>query len=147
MSFHETNIISTVIMGFQIDEPYVFIPWSLSVERVTEFFLLHPISRITEKYYVMYNVRVLKSLKCNIGLHFGDTLNRIEFFRDEYNDIIKSYDEFQNAFESVFGKPNMQKRGSEGFNDNQWIIADKVRIIHNITERFGITEYLYIERI
>ena len=82
-----------------------------------------------------------------IGFHFEPRLNgkltEFEFFRTNYDDQQKSFDEFQKHFEQIFGQATKVTKGSDGFNNYEWLL-DKVQIIHLVYDRFGLEEHMRI---
>ena len=133
-------------MGLLISDPEVFVPWSMSEEDVPVLFRNCPVTFVTEGYYVMKGATLFGNLICNIGFHFDNTLRRIEFFRNEYEDLRKSYDGFQRSIERVFGKPTNQSTDETGFLNCTWRISDDIRVTHYVIERFGLEEHLNIEQ-
>ena len=145
MFYQKQNNQATILSGLQIDAPMIFVPWDMTVKDVDGYFINHSLSRVTDNYYTIKDVKLFDTLICNIGFHFDDTLKRIEFFRDDYSDLQKSYDDFQVVFESKFGKPSKRSISSTNFEDCEWDIANKIKIYHYIMDRFGLAEYLFIE--
>ena len=141
----EIKGVPDIIDGLKIDEPSVFIPWELSVEMLSTNMYEYQLSRVSNNYYTLRGARLFNALICNIGLHFNNVLKKIEFFRDDYSDLHKSFHDFQRVFENVFGKPIMKERVSDSFNSYEWVVGNKVKIRHYVIDRFGLTEYLYIE--
>ena len=148
MSFHKHNSQIDILKGLQIDEPNVFVPWDKNVKDVEERFPKNLLIHITDGYYTIKDVTLFDILTCNIGLHYdhGNMLKRIEFFRNDYDDLIKSYKDFQIVFENKFGKPIKRKKVLNHFESCEWDIEGKVKIHHYVMDRFGLAEYLYIER-
>jgi len=136
-----------ILSGIQIEEPEVFIPWDTSASDLAVLFSKYPLTRVTDDYYTIKDVRLLNNLTCNIGLHFDNMLTRVEFFRNDYSDLDKSYNEFQMIFESKFGKPSKRIRDLANFESCEWDICNRIKIHHYVIDRFGLTEYLYIRRI
>ena len=84
-----------------------------------------------------------------LGFHFeprsGDFLYELEFFRRSYSEQKKSYQEFQDHFEAVFGKPNFTQSGYGGFDSCTWNLQD-VEIAHYVFDRFGPEEHMRIRK-
>jgi len=135
-----------ILDGIQIDAPNVFIPWDLCESEVRKIFLNYQVSHIVDAYYAIKDVRIFNTLVCNIGLHFDKALSRVEFFRNDYADLHKSYNEFQKVFIGKFGKPSRRSRASAGFDSCEWDIDNRVKISHFVMDRFGLTEYMFIEK-
>lgn len=134
--------------GFQIEIPSTFVPWIIKESVMFDLFN-KKISKVTSGYYVLKNTVSLGGLKCNIGFHFNkttETLRKIEFFREIKLPHAKSFEEFQTYFEKSYGKPSESNKGTEGFNDYIWDIGADVKIFHNIFDRFGLEEHMYIEK-
>lgn len=147
MLSHDRNSRTAILKGLQIEDPMVFISWDISVKDVGGKFKGYPICYVTDSYYTIKGAKLFNTLACNIGLHFENTLKRIEFFRDNYSDLVKSYNDFQAIFESKFGKPSKWIITSTNFEACEWDIGNKVKICHYVMDRFGLAEYLYIEKI
>jgi len=134
-----------IIKGFQVDDPKVFIPWGITEKTLKDIFD-NKLRQVTSGYYTT-TCKSLNGLDCELGFHFEPRINgqlkELEFFRKNYNDQKKSFDDFQVHFEKQFGLPTYSKRGNEGFNDYLWTIGD-VQIIHRIFDRFGPEEHMRI---
>jgi hypothetical protein len=144
MFYH--NHQADILKGLQIDEPAVFIPWDTSVNNVEACFPNNPLSCVTDCYYTIKDVRLFSTLTCNIGLHFDNMLKRIGFFRNDYSDLRKSYNDFQMIFENKFGKPSKRSSDPTTFESYEWDIGNKIKIYHYVMDRFGLAEYLFIEK-
>lgn len=75
-------------------------------------------------------------------------LKELEFFRQSYQNLKESFDEFQAYFEKEFGKPRKSKlvKNGCGFMHYEWKFRN-VRIYHYLMDRFGPEEHLRIERV
>ncbi|NIM06329.1 MAG: hypothetical protein GTN65_12105, partial [Armatimonadetes bacterium] len=62
-------------------------------------------------------------------------LRELEFFRRQYPDLRKSFDEFQSYAERAFGKPSDAAEGGGGFGKYEWKFKG-VRIYHYVLDRF-----------
>jgi len=147
ISYPKNNNQIDILKGIQIDDPKVFIPWDISNKDIEVFFHNCSLSRITNNYYAIYNTKLFGTLICNVGLHFDNILKRIEFFRNDYTDLQKSYDEFQTIFETKFGKPTRKIGNPINFDSCEWSISNNIVIYHHVMDRFGLEEHMYIERI
>jgi len=147
MFYHEHESRAEILKGLQIDDPMVFVQWDFSVNDIEDCFQEHPLLRITGDYYVIKNVRLFDSLICNVGFHFDEKLKRIEFFRDDHDSLQKSYNDFQKRFEYKFGKPSKCGKVLDEFESSEWKFGNKVKIYHDVMDRFGLVEYLCIEKI
>ena len=147
MFYHEHGSRAEILKGLQIDAPMVFILWDSNANDFEDCLLKHPLSHVTDNYYVIKNARLFDTLICNIGFHFENKLKRIEFFRDDYGNLRDSYNDIQKRFECRFGKPYKCENVLDEFENSEWNIGNKVRIYHDVIDRFGLTEYLCIERI
>jgi hypothetical protein len=134
--------------GFQIEVPEVFVPWSVSQSHLRELLSAYGLREITTGYFTI-SCKSMGGMKHELGFHFeprsGDTLYELEFFRRSYPDQKKSYQEFQNHFEAVFGKPTFTKPGNEGFNSCAWNLED-IEIVHYVFDRFGPEEHMRIRK-
>jgi len=134
--------------GFKIDKPDIFIPWGTDEQTLKNLFKEYSLKRVTTGYYTAECIS-LGELKCIIGFHFDPRLKgkliELEFFRIDYNDQRKSFNEFQHSFEKVFGQPTSITKGNEGFNNYQWLL-NEVQIIHHIYDRFGPEEHMRIRK-
>ena len=146
MSCHRKRNQIDILKGLQVDEPKIFIPWDTSANDIEICFPNEILSCVTDRYYTIRDVRVFDALICNIGLHFDNMLKRIEFFRNDYDDLCRSYSDFQIIFESEFGNPSKRSRDSTNFEHCEWNIGNEIKIYHYVMDRFGLAEYLYIEK-
>ena len=109
--------------GFKIDSPNVFVPWNIDEKEFLELFKTAELKNVTSGYYTI-PCESLNGLKSLIGFHFeprkNGVLNELEFFRTNYDDPKKSFDDFQSHFENAFGKPTGSSKGNEGFDNYQW---------------------------
>ena len=147
-------------VGFQVEEPQVFIPWDITT---TDFLTLahhrhlDRLKRITEHYYVL-SCTILDGLQINLGFHFrgGEGkpeapghLEELEIFRDTTPDLQASYREFQAHLTRAFGRPTTTKTESmqtplptvywtvEGSNIYQYVL-----VRHYILDRYGPEEHV-----
>ena len=139
---HDDN--TSILKGLQFDDPMVFIPWNIGARVFETEFQNHQISCVTDGYYTVKDVRLFDILVCNVGFYFDTRLNRIEFFRNDYSNLQKSFNEFQTVFEANFGKPSKQANASTNYETYEWNIRNKIKIHHYVMDRFGLTEYLFI---
>ena len=134
--------------GFKIDNPNVFIPWNITEKELTELFTGNELKNVTNGYYT-FPCESLNGLKCIIGFHFeprkNGILNELEFFRAEYIDQKKSFEEFQSHFENEFGKATSKSNGNDGFENYDWWI-NGIRIVHYVFDRFGPEEHMRIKK-
>lgn len=142
------NLDMTIDKGFKIDQPDIFVPWDIDEKQLTDLFKGKNLHNVTTGYYVT-DSESLDGLKCKIGFHFeprkNGRLQELEFFRTNYNDLSKSYKEFQDFFTRKFGKPTKSTPGDEGFEIHQWDLKG-VNIGHFVIDRFGPEEHMRIKR-
>ena len=135
--------------GFQIDRPNIFVPWDIDEKTLKDLFKGQELKHVTTGYYTI-NCTSLDSLNCMIGFHFdprsNGRLNELEFFRMNYDNQQKSFDEFQNAFTNSFGQPSSTTKGNEGFNNYEWRL-NNVQIVHYVFDRFGPEEHMRIKKL
>lgn len=135
--------------GFQIDNPKTFVPWNIDENKLIELFNDQKLKHVTTGYYTT-SCDSLNGLTCMLGFHFEPRMNgklkELEFFRLYYSDQKKSFNEFQRYFVGGFGNPTKTSKGSEGFNNYEWILNDIV-IVHFIFDRFGPEEHMRIKKI
>jgi len=59
-----------------------------------------------------------------LGFHYeprkNGLLNELEFFRTDYSDQEKSFNDLQSHFETEFGKQTSESNGNEGFKNYTW---------------------------
>ena len=146
MFYHNRNNQLDISKGLQIDDPMAFVPWDTIANNIETCFPNNPLSCVTDSYYTIKDVRLFDTLTCNIGLHFDNMLKRIEFFRNDYSDLRKSYNDFQMIFESKFGKPSKRSSDPTNFESCEWDISNKIKIYHYVMDRFGLEEHLFIEK-
>ena len=142
------NKIMDITKGFQIEDPNVFVPWSVSQSQLRELLSKHGLTHITKGYFTI-TCKSMGGMEHELGFHFeprsGDFLYELEFFRRSYSDQKKSYQEFQGHFEAVFGKPNFVQPGYEGFDSCTWNFQN-VEIVHYVFDRFGSEEHMRIRK-
>ena len=135
--------------GFQIDQPNIFVPWDIDEKTLTDLFKVQDLKHVTTGYYTISCIS-LDSLNCMIGFHFdprsNGRLNEFEFFRMNYDNQQKSFDEFQNSFTKSFGQPTNTTNGNEGFNNYEWRL-NSVQIVHFVFDRFGPEEHMRIKKL
>jgi len=131
--------------GFQIETPNIFVPWDIDERELKKIFKAGSLKHVTEKYYTT-SCTSLNGLNCMLGFHFqlDGELNELEFFRTDYSDPQKSFDEFQKYFVGSFGNPTKTSKGNEGFNNYEWNLG-KVQIVHFVYDRFGPEEHMRIK--
>jgi hypothetical protein len=147
MFYRKGDDLTGLLSGLHIDDPDLFIPWDINSKDIESCFQNDFLSQVADDYFVMRNVKLFGTLLCNIGLHFTNKLKKIEIFRDDYTDIYKSFDGFQTVLEKTFGKPIKRKKVPSVIISYEWDICSTVKIHHYIMDRFGLGEYLYIERV
>jgi len=143
-----SNLNMEIGKGFQIDNPEIFIPWDISERELTDLFNGHELKHVTTGYYTTACTS-LKGLNCMLGFHFdprsNGRLNELEFFRTNYDDQKKSFDEFQTHFLTAFGQPTNSTKGNEGFTNYEWQFGN-VQIVHYVFDRFGPEEHMRIKK-
>ena len=134
--------------GFQIDNPKIFIPWDIDEKELTNLFNGHELKHVTTGYYTT-SCTSLNGLTCMLGFHFdprsNGRLNELEFFRTNYDDQRKSFEEFQTHFVNAFGQPTEAAKGNEGFEDYTWQL-NNVQIVHYVFDRFGPEEHMRLKK-
>lgn len=135
--------------GFQIDQPNIFVPWDIDEKTLRDLFKGQDLKYVTTGYYTV-NSTSLDISNCMLGFHFdprsNGRLNELEFFRINYDNQQKSFDEFQNAFTHSFGQPSSTTKGNEGFNNYEWRLND-VQIVHYVFDRFGPEQHMRIKKL
>ena len=163
--FNDGSASKKLLLGIQIDNPKVFIPWDISEMDFVELFKCHGIDFVVEKNYYVKNVTLFGENHCNIGVTFEKTIRKIGISRDNCEEdnslkdkliktpegckiyLEKSFKSFQIALEKEFGKPTKRSKNETGFDECEWDIGKKIKIYHYVMDRFGLAEYLWIERI
>ncbi|WP_157366879.1 hypothetical protein [Algoriphagus vanfongensis] len=135
--------------GYKIDEPDIFVPWDIDEQTLTQKLNGHDFKHVTAGYYTI-SCTSLNGLCCMLGFHFeprkNGNLNELEFFRTDYNDLEKSFNNFQSHFEKEFGKPTSEANGNEGYKNYAWKF-ESVQIVHYVFDRFGPEEHMRIKKI
>ena len=135
-----------ISLGLKITDPDLFIPWNINTKQLKTVFEGHDIKYVTDTYYTI-GCEMFNSLNCILGFHFQhttfDRILEFEFFRTNYSEQEKSFDEFQFYFVQEFGPPTNIKKGNEGFNNYEWLLDD-IKIIHLVYNRFGSEEHMRI---
>jgi len=130
--------------GFQLTDPNKFVPWRITALELEGLFDRKALKKVTKGYYTI-DCEPLPGLFCVLGFHLRqfNVLTELEFFRRDYSNQKKSYEEFQERFEAVFGKPSKTAGGSEGYPTHEWDVPGAV-IFHYIFDRFGPEEHMRI---
>ena len=146
---NEKDLKVDIDKGFQIDNPKIFVAWDIDEKTLTELFKNSELKHITTGYFTT-KCSSLNGLTCMLGFHFrpreGGFLNELEFFRTDYSDQQKSFDEFQKYFTNVFGQPTKTTKGNEGFNNYEWKL-NNIQIVHYVFDRFGPEEHMRIKKL
>ena len=132
--------------GFSVNSPSIFVPWGINSTELTKLFEGHSLRKVTRGYYTI-DCEPLTDLHCCLGFHLrpSDSLIELEFFRRDYSDQKKSFDEFQSHFENEFGPPTKSEQGNEGFSFYSWCL-EAVEIVHFVYDRFGPEEHMRIKK-
>jgi len=64
----------------------------------------------------------------------------------DFDELPGNYQDFQQHFENVFGKPSKTENGREGFPSHEWLVPG-ARIVHYVFDRFGPEEHMRITKI
>lgn len=135
-------------MGFQIEQPRLFIPWGIREDQLRQIFQGHVLRHITDGYYTT-SCTSLGGLAHELGFHFDPRVDGIlveyEVFRRSYPDQTASYAEFQRHLEATFGAPTISRAGSAGFPRQVWRIHD-AEVAHYVFDRFGPEEHVRITK-
>jgi hypothetical protein len=146
--FQRLKSIKNLKRGFQINEPSIFVPWDIDETTLKSLFKGNDLKYVTAGYYTAVCTS-LNGLKCIIGFHFSPRtngkLNEFEFFRKDYSDRQKSFDEFQAVFVQTFGNPSSTTKGREEFNNYSWRFGN-IKIEHYVFNRFGLEEHMHIKK-
>jgi len=135
-------------LGIPIRDPDIFIPWDLNESDFIGIFQEKNVIKVVEKGYFVRDITFLGEKHCNMGVYFKETLRRIAFSRDsynDYNDILMSYNAFQVALKKAFGKPDKRKSIETDFQSCEWNISSNITICHYVINRFGLEEHMFIE--
>jgi hypothetical protein len=139
---------STIDEGFQIDDPHVFIKWGLTEDELIGAIGSKSLKCVTSGYYTTACTS-LSGLKHKLGFHFlprsGGRLTYFEFFREQYDDLKASFDDFQAHLEATFGLPSATYESWIGFPACRWQIED-INILHYALDRFGPEEHVTIRK-
>jgi hypothetical protein len=145
----DTKLRIDIDKGFQIRSPNIFVPWGIDEKTLTELFEGQKLKHVTSGYYTA-SCTSLDNLKCMIGFHFEPRskgkLKELEFFRNEYKDQQKSFDDFQRCFSGSFGEPTITTKGTDGFNNYEWRL-NNIQIVHFVFDRFGPEEHMRIKKL
>ena len=134
--------------GLQLSSPAKFVPWGLRNLELEDLFDGFPLKKVKRGYYVL-GCEPLPGLNCMLGFHLHeyDVLTEFEFYMvlKSEEQIKDSYATFQHHFETAFGSPTKTNKGTEGFEDHEWLVPG-ARIIHLVRERFGPEQLARITR-
>jgi len=145
--FDEQNAREELLSGVQIEEPSVFLNWDIKEDVFVEKFV--NADNFREHGYFVGNI-IFLGQHCNMGVSFSGTVDKISFGRDDYSGedgLIKSFHTFQTALEKAFGSPTKRKPVLDHFESCVWDISDEIKIRHYVMDRFGLAEYLYIQKL
>ena len=154
MFYRKSNNPKDILKGLQIDDPKILIPWDINEDDFVDMFKNHNVARNSEKYCGIKNITVFGEINCNIVVEFDKTICKFSVsrnyperyvFEDDY--LIKSFNAFQIAIEKAFGKPTKKSKDETNFKNCEWDIGNKIKIYHFVMDRFGLGEYLRIEKI
>jgi hypothetical protein len=134
--------------GFQIEEPYVFVPWDTPETQFMDGFEgLH--LRLVKHGYFTTHCTSLQGLSHQLGFRFSPWENgrlvELEFYGSSYSNLDESYQGFQRHLEATFGQPKTTVPGSEGYLSHTWKLPG-VEILHYAQEHFGPAEYVRIRK-
>ena len=132
--------------GFPITAPPIVVPWLVNSVELERILAGTGFNKITAGYYTL-ECEPLPGLRCKLGFHLhntGDSLTELEFFRNSYSDQKASFAEFQQHFESAFGRPTNETPGRCGFPSYVWKLP-VAQIVHNVVDRFGPEEHMRIQ--
>ena len=164
MFYHKHNNRTNILNGIHIDEPMIFVPWGIDESGFTHMFSNHNISIVVGKNYFVKDVTIFGEQHCNIGVTFDKTMYSLGISRDNCeNDnslkdksiktlgdfqayLKKSFEDFQVALEISFGTPDKRAKIMGDFESCEWDIGERIKIHHYIADRFGLAEYLFIEK-
>lgn len=154
----------TILQGFQLDQPKVFVPWGISREELQARlgpFGLRPDS-VQECSYSL-SCTSLGGLIHTVGFIFLPTsasppwlpdwlsstsprkLRGLRFFPNSESDIFDEFKIYQQHLEQVFGLPTQGTKTNERPHC-EWRISGGVIINHYIFERFDWIHTLEIQR-
>lgn len=134
--------------GFQVENPDVFVPWTVSEAGLRSLLLPHGLREVTTGYFTI-SCRSLNGLQHELGFHFkprgSDHLDELEFFRRAYSDNAASFRDFQEHLERTFGPPTYTRDGTAGFPTHEWHLPGAA-VRHFVHDRFGLEEHVRIGR-
>jgi hypothetical protein len=148
-------------MSFVIESPNIAIYSKMPLSALFEALASASVTPhcVTTHYYCIQCL-ALNGVDCDLGFHFIDdisaanepVLENLEFFRaDRYykrlglqheQAVHESFKEFQQHLESIYGRATLRVKSAE-FPIYRWLLRD-AHILHQITERFMLEEYLNI---
>jgi len=134
--------------GFQLENPDVFVPWTVTEAGLRSLLLQHGLRKVTTGYFTI-SCSSLNGLQHELGFHFkprdGGRLDELEFFRRDYPDNTASFRDFQEHLERTFGPPTQTRDGAAGFPTHEWHVPGG-DVIHFVHDRFGLEEHVRIRR-
>lgn len=136
-------------MGLLLEVPTLRISWRTKLSTFLQTFPPKRLREVATNYYTASCISH-GGMQSMIGFHFGEfplqanepLLYDIEFFRETYQDLKASFNEFQDHFVRVYG-PGQIIGYAEGFPIYRWIIPGAV-IKHGVFEHFVLEEHLHI---
>jgi hypothetical protein len=142
---------ATLGKGFQIEEPFVFLPWGAPLVQICELLSVHVVS--FRDSIVNASGTVLNGLQCSMLLHgtrsYGQSATRerlamISFWKQ--GDFRATFDEIQGHLERTFGPPEETLPGGNGGPaDCKWVLHGVV-IAHYVEDRGGLQGRASIRR-
>ena len=146
------------VLGLTVDEPSLFLPWSLIEKDLPELLKGYKYEKVTDHYYYARSVTLFdKQLHGDIGFHFNWhgklemlELNSADIDYSNEAALFRSFEKVQKTLEKRFGKPSKLASILYFFtktnrHDKEYVWKfKKVKLIHTIFDRFGMEEHLMI---
>jgi len=151
-----------ILQGIRIDEPKIFVPWDTSENAFKEMFKTSDMSVVSKGNYFVKDSTIFGERLCNLGFTFEITIRKVGISRSNYEEyhpdymkslaglktaLSRSFAMFQKSLIKEFGEPSRRDKVLDEFESCEWNIGDKIKVYHYVIDRFGLSEYLFIENV
>ena len=162
MYYHNQCNQANILQGIRIDEPTFFVPWETGENGFIEMFKTSNMSVVSKGNYLLRDSTIFGERLCNLGFTFDITIRKVGISRSNYEEyhpdcmksleglkvaLSKSFAMFQRSLIKEFGEPFRRDKALGEFESCEWNIDDKIKVYHYVIDRFGLSEYLFIENV
>lgn len=135
--------------GLRIEDPPVFIPWTLRREELRGILAAHGLRDVAPGYFALH-CTALEGMRVVAGFHFtpgrAGRLSGLNLSVPGGDVSGEGVAEMQRHLELAFGPPTRSRRGGSGFPTHEWERSG-ARVRHEVAGRFGPEERVLILRL